>query len=180
MHRFNSTLHYAIQCYEGMKAYKNSNDEIRLFRPECNMYRFKETSKALCLPDFDGGELLRCIERLVKVDKRWIPTERGFSLYIRPAHISMEETLGVKEASRSQIFVVLNPVGPYYPEGFKPISLYCETEKIRSAPLGSGNFKMGWYILLIFQQLRPHNKLKPKGQKERLHASALAILRSHW
>jgi branched-chain amino acid aminotransferase len=60
------------------------------------MYRFKETTKALCLPDFDGNELLKCIEKLVKLDHRWIPTERGYALYIRPAHISMENTLGVK------------------------------------------------------------------------------------
>ena len=54
MHRFNSTLHYAVQCYEGLKAYKNKEGEVRLFRPDCNMHRFKVTSKALCLPDFDG------------------------------------------------------------------------------------------------------------------------------
>lgn len=87
----------------------------------------------------------------MRVDRRWIPKERGYALYVRPAHISMEETLGVKEAHRSQIFVVLNPVGPYYPSGFKPISLYCDTEKIRSAPHGSGAFKMGWYLSLIIQ-----------------------------
>jgi branched-chain amino acid aminotransferase len=54
MHPFVSSLHYAVQCYEGMKAYKDQNGKIRLFRPECNMYRFKVSSKSLCLPDFDG------------------------------------------------------------------------------------------------------------------------------
>lgn len=125
LHRFNSSLHYAIECFEGFKAYKNEKGEIRLFRPECNMYRLKNTSKALCLPDFDGRELLSCIKELVKLDERWIPAERGFSLYIRPTHISMENTLGVKDPSAAQLFVVACPTGPYYPSGFKPVSLYC-------------------------------------------------------
>lgn len=145
LHRFNSSLHYAIQCFEGFKAYKNDKGEIRVFRPDCNMLRLKNTTKALCLPDFDGNEFLNCIKQLVKLDQRWIPAKRGFSLYIRPTHISMENTLGVKEAAASQLFVVTGPTGPYYPSGFKPVALYCETEKIRSAPKGYGAYKMGRY-----------------------------------
>lgn len=55
LHPFNSSLHYAVQCYEGLKAYKNERGQIRLFRPECNMMRFKHSSKCISLPDFDGG-----------------------------------------------------------------------------------------------------------------------------
>jgi len=143
LHRFNSSLHYAIQCFEGFKAYKNEKGELRVFRPDCNMLRLKNTSKALCLPDFDGNELLKCVEQLIKIDQRWIPAKRGFSLYLRPTHISMENTLGVKEPAASQLFVVTGPTGPYYPSGFKPVALYCETEKIRSAPKGYGAYKMG-------------------------------------
>lgn len=62
IHPFNSSLHYAVQCYEGQKAYKNEKGEIRMFRPECNMYRFKQSSKKIALPDFDGEELLKIIE----------------------------------------------------------------------------------------------------------------------
>ena len=58
LHPFNSSLHYAVQCYEGLKAYKNETGAIRLFRPECNMMRFKESAKRISLPDFDGKELL--------------------------------------------------------------------------------------------------------------------------
>jgi branched-chain amino acid aminotransferase len=55
----------------------------------------------------------------------------------------MENTLGVKDPSAAQLFVVVSPTGPYYPSGFKPIALYCETDKIRSAPGGYGTYKMG-------------------------------------
>lgn len=61
MHPFNSTLHYAVQCYEGLKAYKNEKGQIRIFRPECNMMRFKISSKKIALPDFDGHELQKII-----------------------------------------------------------------------------------------------------------------------
>lgn len=54
LHPFNSTLHYAVQCYEGLKAYRNEKGEVRLFRPECNMMRFKNSSNKIALPDFDG------------------------------------------------------------------------------------------------------------------------------
>ena len=64
---FSSGLHYGIQCYEGTKAYKNQKGEIRLFRPECNAFRFKKSSTRITLPDFDGKELLNVIEELVKL-----------------------------------------------------------------------------------------------------------------
>ena len=73
IHPFNSSLHYAVQCFEGMKAYKDEKGQIRLFRPECNMKRFKLSSKRIALPDFDGSELLKIIEEFVRVEKRWIP-----------------------------------------------------------------------------------------------------------
>jgi branched-chain amino acid aminotransferase len=64
-------------------------------------------------------------------------------MYLRPTHISMENTLGVKDASASQLYVVTGPTGTYFTSGFNPVALYCETEKIRSAPKGYGSYKMG-------------------------------------
>ena len=148
IHPFNSALHYAIQCFEGLKAYRNVNGDLHMFRPECNMHRLKITSKALCLPDFDGQEFLDCIKELVKVEKEWVPIGRGFGLYIRPLHIATEPTLGVKEAKSSKLLAMVNPVGPYYEEGFEPIGLLIETKKIRSAPGGYGFYKMGRYVLV--------------------------------
>ena len=64
-------------------------------------------------------------------------------MYLRPFHISMEDSLGVKSPAKSQILIVASPVGPYYPTGFKSISLYCDLSKIRSAPGGTGMYKVG-------------------------------------
>lgn len=136
-----------MQCFEGLKAYRNEKGEIRLFRPDCNALRLKRSSARMTLPDFDGEELIKCISELVKVEARWIPPISEYSLYLRPLHISMDDTLGVKQPSKSQLFLLAGPVGPYYPTGFSPISLSCATETIRSAVKGTGAYKIGGYII---------------------------------
>lgn len=143
MHPFNSAIHYAMQCFEGAKAFKGTDGKVRMFRGRQNMFRLKNSCKSLSLPDFDGEELYKCIEEYVKIDDRWIPPVRGFSLYIRPTMISWEDKLGVRPADKAKLFVVFSPVGPYYPAGFKPIKLYTETKRIRAAPGGTGNMKVG-------------------------------------
>jgi len=145
LHPFSSALHYGIQCFEGLKDYRNNKEEIRLFRPWCNMLRLKRSSLRLTLPDFDGHELIKLIEELLKVEERWIPPTTEFSLYVRPLHFATDNALGVHSPDRSKLLVMTGPVGPYYPTGFKPISLYCATQTIRSAPKGTGAYKIGGY-----------------------------------
>ncbi|KRW99959.1 Aminotransferase, class IV [Pseudocohnilembus persalinus] len=144
IHPFNSTLHYGLECFEGLKAFRTPKG-IRFFRADSNMYRLKNSMKSLSLPDFDGKEFQKCIEELVKVDQQWVPdtAQRGFSLYLRPTAISMEDSLGVKIPNKARLFCVVSPVGPYYPEGFKPIKLYCDPKRFRAAPFGTGNMKIG-------------------------------------
>jgi branched-chain amino acid aminotransferase len=72
-----TVFHYGIECFEGMKAYKDGEGKIRLFRPDMNMSRFLKSCERLMLPSFDKGELLECIKQFTKVDSRWIPSERG-------------------------------------------------------------------------------------------------------
>jgi branched-chain amino acid aminotransferase len=140
---FSSCLNYGVQCYEGTKAYKNDKGEVRLFRVEQNALRFKRSSIRLTLPDFDGQELVSLIMRLVREDEKWIPPISECSLYIRPFHLGISETLGVHSPEKSKMVIAASPVGSYYSAGFKPISLYCETDTIRSAPKGTGNYKIG-------------------------------------
>lgn len=74
-------------------------------------------------------------------------------MYLRPFHFSMESSLGVKSPSTSQIMIISSPVGPYYPTGFNPISLLCETHHIRSAPGGTGGFKLGGYLIYYLETM---------------------------
>lgn len=102
----------------------------------------------LTMPDFDGSELVNLIEELVRLEERWIPPKSGYGLYIRPFHFAVDDALGVKKPDKTKMVIVTSPVGPYYPTGYKPISLYCSHDHIRAAPKGTGHFKVGGYFVI--------------------------------
>lgn len=113
--------------------------------------------------DFNSNEYLECIKELIRVDRSWIPHEDGYSLYIRPTIIStyvclfivvisphcLQPYLGVGPAQSVKLYTILSPVGPYYPEGFKPVKLYADPEHVRAWRGGSGDSKIGAYATLI-------------------------------
>jgi len=107
------------------------------------MDRLNTSCRALCMPTFDGKEFLECIKELVKTDKDWIPNEKGYSMYIRPTIISTDPALGVAPPRNVKLFVILSPVGPYYPTGFAPIKLFADPKNVRAWPGGAGNVKAG-------------------------------------
>jgi branched-chain amino acid aminotransferase len=138
-----SVFHYAIECFEGTKAYKDKEGRVRMFRPMDNVNRLAISSTRLALPSFDKTELLECIKELVRVDSDYIPTGKGYSLYLRPTFIGTTPALGVHAARDALLYVIMCPVGPYYPTGFKPVSLYADEMHVRAWPGGTGAYKMG-------------------------------------
>ncbi|PLB34005.1 branched-chain amino acid aminotransferase, cytosolic [Aspergillus candidus] len=136
-------LHYAFECFEGMKAYKDNNGQIRLFRPDKNMSRLNKSSARIALPTVDGEALTKLIGDFVKQDSRFIPSTRGYSLYLRPTMIGTQSTLGVGPPGSALLFVIASPVGPYYPTGFKAISLEATDYAVRAWPGGVGDKKLG-------------------------------------
>ncbi|KIY65504.1 branched-chain amino acid aminotransferase II [Cylindrobasidium torrendii FP15055 ss-10] len=136
-------LHYAQTVFEGMKAYRDDTGKVTLFRPDKNMERMNTSAARLALPTFHGPALLELIKELVRTDKHWIPSEPGHSLYIRPTLIGTQRAIGINPPTEALLFVICSPVGPYYPNGFKPIALYGTTEFNRAAPGGTGAFKIG-------------------------------------
>lgn len=138
-----TVLHYAQTIFEGMKAYRHDNGKVTLFRPDMNMKRMNTSAARIALPTFDGEALLEIIKQLIRIDKDWIPKEPGHSLYVRPTLIGTQKAVGVGPPSDALLFVILSPVGPYYPKGFKPVSLYGTTEYVRATPGGTGAFKLG-------------------------------------
>jgi branched-chain amino acid aminotransferase len=141
-------LHYAIECFEGMKAYVDKQNKVRLFRPDKNMERLNRSTTRLALPTVNGNQLLECLKKLLKVDKSWIPNERGYSLYIRPTVIGNSPSLGVGASNHALLYIILAPVGPYYPEGFKPVKLLADERYVRAWPGGTGDAKIGAYVSL--------------------------------
>ncbi|XP_042903320.1 branched-chain-amino-acid aminotransferase, cytosolic [Parasteatoda tepidariorum] len=143
LHPCSKVLHYAQSVFEGMKAFKYSNGKVALFRPDMNMNRFLVTSERACLPGFNREELLKCIKKLVSIDKSWIPNRELCSLYIRPNFIGTEDTLGVASAKTALLYVVSGPVGPYFTTTIEPISLLADPKHVRACPGGVGCYKMG-------------------------------------
>lgn len=136
-------FHYAFECFEGMKAYKDRAGRIRLFRPDRNMARLNKSSARIALPTFDPAALTALMARFVQLESRFIPDRRGYSLYLRPTMIGTQTTLGVGPPGSALLFVIASPVGPYYPTGFKAISLEATDYAVRAWPGGVGDKKLG-------------------------------------
>uniref|UniRef100_A0A8C6TB38 Branched-chain-amino-acid aminotransferase n=1 Tax=Neogobius melanostomus TaxID=47308 RepID=A0A8C6TB38_9GOBI len=144
LHPASSALHYSIELFEGMKAFRGADNHIRLFRPMLNMERMHRSATRSSLPSFDKSELLQCIKKLVELDQDWVPFSQSASLYIRPTFIGTEPSLGVSRPSKAMIFVIVGPVGPYFATGsFNPVSLLADPAFVRAWKGGVGAYKMG-------------------------------------
>jgi branched-chain amino acid aminotransferase len=134
-------LHYGQEIFEGMKAYKGKNDSIYLFRPEENINRMNRSAERLCMAQIDNDLFMEGLKKLVLLEKDWIPHDTGTSLYIRPTMIATEPALGVHPSSQYLFFIIVGPVGAYYPEGFGPTKIYVSEKYVRAAKGGVGNCK---------------------------------------
>ncbi|XP_074872156.1 branched-chain-amino-acid aminotransferase, mitochondrial isoform X2 [Carettochelys insculpta] len=144
LHPATSSLHYAVMVFEGMKAFRGDDQEVRLFRPQLNMERMYHSATRASLPPFDQLQLLECLCRLVALDRDWVPHSNKASLYIRPTFISTEPTLGVFRPSRALLYVILSPVGAYFSSGpMGAVRLLADPRYVRAWPGGVGNYKMG-------------------------------------
>lgn len=134
-------FHYGQALFEGLKAYKTVDNRVALFRPEKNIERLNNSARRLCIPEVDPELALKWLLELVKIDQDWIPTKPGYSLYIRPFIIATEACFGVRPAEQYKFMILLSPVGPYYPEGFKPVSIMVTDKYVRAVRKGTGEAK---------------------------------------
>ena len=136
-------LHYAQMAFEGLKAYRTDSGENVLFRPRENFKRMNNTSQRMCLPDLNIEEVLDALKQLLRLESSWVPNESGTTLYIRPTIVATEEAIGLKVSSKYLFFIILSPVGPYYPQGFNPVKIMVSDKYVRAAPGGVGYAKTG-------------------------------------
>ena len=136
-------LHYAQETFEGMKAYKAKDGRILLFRPEMNARRFINSNKRLSMPIIEEDDFVQAVEEIVRVEKDWIPTGEGESLYIRPYMFATEKAIGVHPSHSYKFIIICSPVGAYYPEGVNPVKIYVEDEFVRATVGGTGFTKCG-------------------------------------
>ena len=136
-------LHYGQEVFEGLKAYRTKDNKILLFRPEKNMARMNSSNDRLCIPAIDEEFCVNAIKKLVSIDRDWVPSLEGTSLYIRPFIIGMDSQLGVHPAHELLFAVICCPVGAYYPEGLNPVKIYVEPNYVRAVKGGIGFAKTG-------------------------------------
>lgn len=136
-----TVYHYGQAIFEGMKAYRGQNGQVYLFRPKDNFERMNTSALRMCMPRLPIDKVLKSLKSLVYLDRDWIPTAAGSSLYIRPTMIGVDPYLGVKPSATYYFYIILSPVGAYYAEGFNPTKIYVSDEYARAVKGGVGFVK---------------------------------------
>jgi branched-chain amino acid aminotransferase len=135
------SFHCGQMVFDGTKAYPRPDGDLNLFRVELNAERFNRSAERLAMPPVDAAFHVAAIERLVKLERAWIPRQPGASLYIRPVMIATDPSLLVR-ASRGYLhYIVLSPVSPYFAGGFQPVSVFVSDQHVRAARGGTGEAK---------------------------------------
>ena len=150
-------FHYGQEMFEGLKAYRNGKDAY-LFRPDMNAKRANQSNERLCIPQIPEEDFVQAVAELVKVDKDWIPTDDGTSLYIRPFVIATDDFLGVAPSKTYMFIVILSPSGAYYESGLAPVGIWIEDEFVRAVKGGMGFAKTGGnYAASLIAQVKAHD-----------------------
>jgi branched-chain amino acid aminotransferase len=138
-----AVLHYAQEIFEGLKAYRNADGTVTMFRPEANAERFSTSATRLAMPHLPEGAFVDSLRRLISIDRDWIPTNGEDSLYLRPFMFANEVFLGVRPAMEYLYVVIASPVGSYFKNGIKPVNVWVSPDYTRAAPGGTGAAKCG-------------------------------------
>jgi branched-chain amino acid aminotransferase len=146
-------FHYGQAIFEGLKAYRQSDGSTAAFRPYENAGRFQRSARRMAMPELPAGTFVDAIEVLVRQDIDWVPAGAGETLYLRPLMIATEVGLGVRPANEYLFLLLASPVGPYFPQGVRPVSVWLSEEFTRAAPGGTGAAKFaGNYAATLVTQ----------------------------
>ena len=162
-------LHYAQECFEGLKAYRTEDNRVVCFRPDLNAERMVDSAKRLEMPPFPRDRFITAVEKTVKANEDWVPPYgSGATLYIRPVMFATGNVIGVKPSDEYQFRIFVTPVGPYFKGGAKPISIKI-SDYDRAAPHGTGNIKAGLnYAMSLYPIVKAHEE----GFAENLYLDA--------
>ena len=151
-------FHYGQEMFEGLKAYKGEDGSVYLFRPDMNAKRANNSNKRLVIPELPEEDFVDAIKAVVDVDRDWIPTDPGTSLYIRPFIIATDGFLGVAPSKTYLFIVILSPSGAYYESGLEPVGIWIEDEYVRAVKGGMGYTKTGGnYAASLIAQVKAHD-----------------------
>ncbi len=130
-----SALHYGQAIFEGMKAYRQPNGEVSVFRANKNFERFNISADRMCMPTVPEEIFMQGIAALINLDKAWVPNIENYSLYLRPVMFATDNSLGVKASASYKFVVLATPSGPYYTNALK---VKIETKYTRANDGGVG------------------------------------------
>ncbi len=133
-----SSLHYGQAIFEGMKAEKNADGTPIIFRPLKNINRFNISADRMAMPEVPEDLFMSALDKLLTLDKDWIPSTPQSSLYIRPYMIATEKFLGIKPAEHFTFMIITGPVGAYYN---RPVKVFIHDKYVRAFPGGVGYAK---------------------------------------
>ena len=136
-------LHYAQECFEGLKAYTTEDGRTVCFRPDLNAQRMHDSAVRLAMPPYPQDKFVEAVTAVVKANEAWLPPYgSGATLYVRPVMYANGPVIGVKPADEYEFRIFTTPVGPYFKGGAKPVKLKI-SDFDRAAPHGTGNIKAG-------------------------------------
>ncbi len=139
LHPATSFIHYGASIFEGLKAYRRDDGKILLFRPDMNFKRMNASARRLCMPEVDGEFCIKALKELIRLDREWVPTWPGTTLYLRPAMFADDPTLGIHVSPTYFFFIIMSPVGSYFTSG--NLKLWVEEECTRASLGGTGESK---------------------------------------
>ena len=162
IHMAATCLHYGQEAFEGLKAHRGADGKVRIFRLDENAKRLQSSCDGICMPRFPMEKFVEAMIKCVQLNKEFIPTyESGASLYLRPLIIGTGARVGVKPADEYLFIVFATPVGPYFKGGFQANPYVITRKYDRSAPLGTGVYKVGGNYAA---SLRAHTEACHGGQ----------------
>ena len=144
VHMSSACLNYGLQAFEGMKAFRGVDGKVRLFRPHAHFNRMSAGARKLCLPMVSEQLFIDSCVDIVRRNLEFLPPyESRAALYVRPVLFGTKPCLTVRAYNEAGFCVFATPVGPYFKEGIHPIDAIINRNQDRSAPLGTGDVKVG-------------------------------------
>ena len=136
-------FHYGQEIFEGLKAFRQPDGGVALFRPEANARRFRYSAERLAMAPVPEPAFLDAVRELVRVDRDWVPDADGATLYLRPFLVASQAVLGMKPSAEFLFCTVASPVGAYFKDAATAITLWATRDHSRAGPGGTGDAKCG-------------------------------------
>jgi branched-chain amino acid aminotransferase len=134
-------LHYGQVIFEGMKAFRQEDGSMAVFRPERNALRFQSSARRLAMPELPVADFLHAIESLVAADGHALSADPEHSLYLRPLMYGSEANLMLRPSRTYEFLLMAFVAGGFFGDTVAPVSVYISREHSRAMPGGTGNVK---------------------------------------